>query len=257
IECSHFAEGTAYLTIDRHRNDDRKPYVFKTTTYGVKWENITSNLPASGSVHVIREDPRNKDLLYVGTEFGLFLSLDGGKHWHKHGGLPTVAVHDLLVHPRDRELVVATHGRGIWIVDVAPLQELTAKVLAGDSHLFGVKSAVAFRQRSSRGWDASRSFIGTNPPYGAIIYYYLKSSYKPGNPFGDPQVVITDSLGKKVVELKPPEAERGKAGLYRVVWDLRGSGVLALELVPPGDYVATLHAGGQTYQQRIRVEADE
>jgi len=91
IECSHFDEATAYLTIDRHRNGDRKPYVFKTTNYGGKWYNITADLPANGSVHVIREDSHNRDLLYAGTEFGLFLSLDGGATWHKHRGLPTVA----------------------------------------------------------------------------------------------------------------------------------------------------------------------
>lgn len=124
IQCSPFAEGTAYLSLDRHRNDDRKPYVFKTEDGGKSWKSITANLPAEGSVHVIRADPRNRDLLFVGTEFGLFMSQDAGGSWHRFGkGLPTVAVHDLAIHPRDRELVIATHGRGIYIVDIAPLEQ--------------------------------------------------------------------------------------------------------------------------------------
>ena len=133
----HFAEGTAYLSIDRHRNDYRAPYVFKTTDYGETWQSLVNNLPPAGPVHVIRADARNRNLLYVGTEFGLFLSLDGGASWQRQThGLPTVPVHDVVVHPRDRELVIGTHGRGIYIMDVAPLQELTAKVLeTGDGKL--------------------------------------------------------------------------------------------------------------------------
>src|SRR5262249_18069321 len=126
VECSRFAEGTAYVTIDRHRHDDRAPYVFKTTDHGATCQSLAANLPRGGPVHVIREDPRNRTLLYLGTEFALFFSLDGGKQWRRLlGGFPTVAVHDLVVHPRDRELVIATHGRGVYVLDVAPLQELT------------------------------------------------------------------------------------------------------------------------------------
>src|SRR5262249_34523655 len=114
IEASHFAEGTAYLAIDRHRNDDRRPYVFRTIDYGASWQNITKDLPADGPVLVIREDPRNKDLLFAGTEFGLFVSLDAGSSWQRFkAGLPAVAVHDLVIHPRDRDLVIGTHGRSI------------------------------------------------------------------------------------------------------------------------------------------------
>src|SRR5262249_29158812 len=118
IECSPFAEGTAFLAIDRHRHDDRAPYLFKTEDYGASWQAITANLPAEGHVHVLRCDPVNRNLLYAGTEFGLFLSLDGGASWHpfRHG-LPTVAVHDLAIHARERELVIGTHGRGLYIMD--------------------------------------------------------------------------------------------------------------------------------------------
>jgi photosystem II stability/assembly factor-like uncharacterized protein len=255
IECSHFDEGTAYLTLDRHRNDDRRPYVFRTTDHGVSWEDISANLPASGCVHVIREDPRNRDLLYAGTEFGLFISLNAGKTWHKHRGLPTVAVHDLVIHPRDRELVIATHGRGIWIMDVAPLQDLTAKVLAGDAFLCPPKTVVAYRPRTGRTWEGGRAFLGTNPPYGVCLFFYLKSPRKAGA--AEPRVVITDSLGKKVTELKPADKDAGQSGLYRLVWDLRAGSPFPLEVAPPGEYVATLTVDGQTYQQRIRIEAEE
>lgn len=120
IEPSRYAEGTAYLAIDRHRNDDQAPYLFRTTDYGATWQSLVNNLPANGSVHVIREDPRNKDLLYVGTEFALFASLDSGASWHRlRNGLPTIPIHDLFIHPRDRELVIGTHGRSIYVMDVA------------------------------------------------------------------------------------------------------------------------------------------
>jgi photosystem II stability/assembly factor-like uncharacterized protein len=254
LECSRFAEGTAYLTIDRHRNDDRRPYVFKTTDFGATWQNITNNLPGSGCVHVVREDPQNKELLYVGTEFGLFLSLDAGTTWHRHSGLPTVAVHDLVIHPRDRELVIATHGRGIWVMNVAPLQELTAEVRASAAHLFTVKAAVAVRPRGGRTWDASRTFLGSNPPFGARLYYYLKSAQFEGT--SAPRVVISDSLGKKIMELAIPAQGGTRAGLHMLVWGL-SSDLLGAELVPPGDYVATLQVAGKSYQQRIRVEAEE
>src|SRR5262249_41039757 len=108
IECSPHAEGTAFVAIDRHRNDDRRPYLFKTTDHGETWTPLANNLPESGHVHVVRVDPRNPALLYAGTEFGLFVSPDGGKVWQRvRNGLPTVAVQDLVVHPRDRELVIA------------------------------------------------------------------------------------------------------------------------------------------------------
>ena len=120
----------AYVAVDGHRSDDLKPYVFVTRDYGKTWRASAANLPPSGNVQVVREDPRNKDLLFVGTEFGLFVSLDGGKNWQKFmNNLPTVRVDDILVHPRDNDLIVATHGRSVWIADdITPLQQLTPAV---------------------------------------------------------------------------------------------------------------------------------
>ena len=128
IDASHFDPAAAYVSVDGHRSDDLKPYVFVTHDYGASFQAIANNLPASGNVQVIREDPKNKDLLYVGTEFGLFVSLNGGKEWQKFmNGYPTVRTDDILVHPRDNDLIVATHGRSVWIADdITPLQQLTA-----------------------------------------------------------------------------------------------------------------------------------
>ena len=112
IEPSHFDPGTAYVALDNHRNDDWKPYLFKTTDFGKTWTNVTGNLPAKGNINALREDFDNPNLLFVGTEFALFVTVDGGKDWKKFmTGLPSVRVDDILIHPRDRDLIVATHGR--------------------------------------------------------------------------------------------------------------------------------------------------
>ena len=126
IEPSHFDPATAYVAVDNHRNDDWKPYLFKTTDYGKTWVNVASNLPAKGNINALREDYDNPNLLFVGTEFGLYVTLDGGKEWKKFmTNLPSVRVDDILIHPRDRDLIVATHGRSIWIADdITPLEQL-------------------------------------------------------------------------------------------------------------------------------------
>ena len=182
IECSHFAEGTAYLTIDRHRNDDLKPYLFKTTDYGTTWKSLANNLPPEAPVHVIRESSKNKELLFAGTENGLFISQDGGQKWqHFTNGLPpAVIVHDLVIHPRDRELVIGTHARSIYIVDIVPLEEMNEKAVAAAAHLFDIKPATAFqpkpRDTPSAPAGVMRQYLADNPPFGATIYYHLKDS---------------------------------------------------------------------------------
>jgi len=246
LECSRFDEGTAYLSLDRHRNDDRKPYLYRTADRGKTWTAIAANLPAEGPIHVIRADPRNRDLLFVGTEFGLFVSLDAGRKWHRLGkGLPTVAVHDLAIHPRDRDLVVATHGRGIYIVDVAPLQELTAQVLAAPVYLFEVKPTTAFMVQMGKRFSAGKNYLAPNPEYGAAIWYWLKERVEqPGT------LTITDAAGKQVLQTQV----KGEPGLHRFRWPLlRGMGREAA-LVAPGEYRAVLTLGGQTLMRKVRVE---
>ncbi|GAG05671.1 unnamed protein product, partial [marine sediment metagenome] len=138
VEASRFKKGTAYLTFDGHRSDKFKPWVFKTTDYGKTWTSISNNIPDGHSVYVIKEDLKNPDLLFVGTEFAVFYSINGGRTWTKlNNNMPTVAVHDLVIHPRDNDLIAGTHGRGIWILDdITPLQQATKKVLEADAHLF-------------------------------------------------------------------------------------------------------------------------
>ena len=246
VECSPFAEGTAYLSLDRHRRDDRAPYLFRTTDFGATWVSVRGDLPGGAPVHVVRADPGNRELLYAGTERGLWASADGGRHWHPLGrGLPPAAVHDLVVHPRERELVVATHGRGLFVVDVAPLQQATARALAAPLTLFEVKPAGAFRPHGTRGTGRGKHFLAPNPPYGASVYFWL------GEPPPEPaRVTVTDALGNPVAELKGGAGP----GLQRVVWDLRGPGDTP---APPGEYVVRVRAGGLTRARPFRVEAEE
>lgn len=246
IEPSRWSEGTAFMTIDRHRNGDRAPYLFKTIDHGNSWVPLTGNLPPNGPLHAFREDLRNKDLLYVGTEYGLFVSMDAGVTWHRQKNLPTVPVHDLVVHPRERELVIGTHGRGIWIMDVVPLQDFSSKVQETPAHLFEVKPANAFRRRALTDLGI-KAFTGENPPYGASIYLYLA---KPGAP----EVTIQDAAGKKVLELKASK----EAGLQRLGWNLNKSGSTALLFnpVPSGEYTVTVKLGDFEQSRRFRVQVD-
>ena len=258
IEPSHFDERTVYVTIDRHRNDDYRPYVFKSTNRGETWKDITSNLPSNGSVHVIREDRKNRNLLFVGTEFGLFVSLDVGEHWEQlKGGLPTVAVYDCVIHPRDQDLVIATHGRGMYVVNIAPLQQLTGDVLRAKAALFDPPPAMAHAVLSYQSGPAPRRFAAPNPPYGATISYYLGERLEQ-----TAKVTILDALGKELQEL----VGKDEPGIHHVQWDLRprltaspagGRRGNIGAPVPPGDYVVKLTAGGVTQLKRLRVEAED
>ncbi len=252
IECSHFDEGTAYLALDRHRQDDRHPYLFKTTDYGRSWKPLGAGLPDDAPVQVVREDPGNRELLFVGTEFGLFLSLDGGAHWQPfHKEFPAVPVYDLVVHPRDRQLVIATHGRGIYVLDVEPLEELTTEAMSKPVHLCEVRPAVLVHYRPSRNLSGGKIYNAPNPPYGAVIWYHLAEK-----PAGTLQIVVTDSQGKSVAVLKAA----GDPGLHQVVWDLRALASEAVEppLVKPGEYEVRLQAGERILAKRkCKVEADE
>jgi photosystem II stability/assembly factor-like uncharacterized protein len=250
IACSPFAEGTAYLAIDRHRLDDRAPYVWVTSDYGSTWKSLSANLPGTGPVRVIRADPRNPRLLYLGTEFGLYLSLDSGGRWLRVGHhFPTVAVHDLVVHARERELVIATHGRSLYILDIAPLQEFSRAVLAADVHFFDVKPATLFPYPSRRDPIGGKTFVGQNPPFGATLSYYLRL------PLANPaRITVTDLSGNKLRTLNGSK----EAGLHCPTWDLsrivwRGLNA-SHEKVASGQYLAVLEAGDQRCKQKITVE---
>ena len=180
IDASHFDMATAYVAVDGHRSDDLKPYIFVTHDYGKTFQNIAGTLPQYGNVQVVKEDPKNKNLLYAGTEFGMFISLDAGAHWEKFmTNYPTVRTDDILIHPRDGDVIVATHGRSLWIADdVTPLQQFTPAVASEDVHLFDVRSAIAylFDYRTDADVGGDHRFEGENAPRGTAISYYLKSA---------------------------------------------------------------------------------
>ena len=177
IEASKHAKGRAYVTFDNHRFDDNSPYVYVTENYGETWNNITSNLPKDYSVYVIKEDPINPNLLFVGTEESVYFSYDKGLSWAKLGSqLPTVAIHDLVIHPRDGDLIVGTHGRSIWILDdISPLRNLTAD---NKTRLFDTRKSTQWIRINTGRKQPYFEFRGKNPPYGAIINFFSNSNQK-------------------------------------------------------------------------------
>ena len=218
VEPSHYDAGTCYVTLDGHRTDDHNPYVFKTTDFGETWTSIASNLP-QGNVNVIREDPKNRSLLYLGTEYGFYVSLNGGQEWKRFmNGLPTVRIDDMLVHPRDNDLILGTHGRSIYVMDdITALQQMSDTTTASDAALFDIRPSVAWATDIQKAVlvEGAKFFRGQNPPQGSAISYWLKS--QPGS---DVRVTISDVTGREIRSLLGTR----NAGLNRVQWDLRASG---------------------------------
>ena len=214
VEPSHFDAGTCYVTFDGHRTDDHKPYVYVTRDYGATWTPISGNLPV-GNVNVIREDPKNPNLLYLGTEYAFYISLNGGKEWKRFmTGLPTVRIDDILVHPRDNDLIVGTHGRSIWIIDdITPLQQLSDAIVGSDAHLFPPRAATRWVSDTqlANGLGAAKHFRGQNPQGGTAISYYLKSA-----PAGDVKITVSTVSGQVVREMEGTK----NAGINRVQWNL-------------------------------------
>lgn len=263
VEASHFDEGTAFATFDRHRMDDNKPYLFKTTDHGKTWKPLHDGLPKVGYLHVVREDPVNPDLLYVGSEFGLFLSFDSGESWMAYkNDFPTIAVRDIQIHPREMDLLVGTHGRGLWVLDdMTPVQKLTPEVLASDFTLFKTRDAVLYSYRGNSMYSGPHDFRGPNPPMGAMITYYLRE--KPGAR-DKVTLAVKDSSGQTVTELR---ATKNK-GLNRVLWSLRQAGQAGEDegrsrfrrfsggpYVLPGEYRIELDVNGAQQSKALAVKA--
>jgi photosystem II stability/assembly factor-like uncharacterized protein len=217
VEASHFDPGTCYVTFDGHRSNDFHPYVFKTADYGKTWTNITNNIPEGQPVYVIREDLKNKNLLFLGTEFSAYFSRDGGATWGRLSlNMPTVAVHDLLIQSRDNDLIAATHGRGIWILDdITALRGATDKVLGQEAFLFDTnKPGTRWLSIGRGGYGRGDLFFkGENPPFGALIHVYMMA--KPEKPA---TLEISDPLGSLQTTYILDDAD---AGINRVAWDLR------------------------------------
>jgi photosystem II stability/assembly factor-like uncharacterized protein len=270
VEPSWTDPATAYCAFDRHMFDDLKPYVFKTKDFGKTWVNITGNLPDKAHVWVVREDLENPSLIFVGTELGLFASFVGGNDWVSLRGknLPTVAVRDILIHLRENDLVLGTHGRGLWILDdITPLQQISPAVLSQAVGLFDIRPAVRCTTLATRYGIGDANFQGRNPAYGAIITYYLKDKPEKATTI---KLEVMDASNKVIRTLtRIPE----EAGLNRTSWDLRGdgprprSGAEAGEeedfrpglrgvQVPPGTYTVRLTAGVQSLTKTFEVKLD-
>lgn len=230
VEPSHRDSATIYVTFDNHRRNDFKPYVFMSTDFGKTFRSIAANLPASdrpASTYVVREDLVNPNLLYVGTETGVFASLNKGQNWFPMAsGLPTVPVYDLKIHPRDRELIAGTHGRAVMVLDVAPLQQMTASTLSASSHLF--EPAVAFeygQMIAPSETRAQRMWKSDGGPSGAVISYRLAAPVA-----GPVRLMIVNTAGDTIARL----AGTNVAGVNRVEWNLRATGDQGVALAGRG-----------------------
>jgi len=264
VEASYFDEATAYASLDCHRDNDLRPYLYMTRDFGESWTSITSDLPSFGNVNVVKQDPRNARVLYVGTEFGFYVSIDEGGSWRQlMTGLPTVRVDDVVVHPRDGDLVLGTHGRGALIMDdITPLQQMTDDVLSSEVHLFEPREAVRWRvdARLARGSTGVKKFYGRNPQPGTAIYYYLSQPAR-----GAVRITVRDAVTGEVFR----EMEgSGEAGLNRVQWDLRGErppagasgggrgGPPPAPLADVGSYRVVLSVNGREFAQVVVVAED-
>ena len=264
VEAGRFEPGTAYAAFDRHTFGDMTPWVYRTRDFGKSWTRIAGQSgPVRGYAHVIKEDTAKKELLFLGTELGLFISVDGGKAWaeFRGGDFPRVAVRDLQIHPRDGDLILATHGRGIWIVDdLSPLRALSADVLGPDV-AFLPGRPVQERMGAGGGWsEGDATFVGENPVGGATITYYQRARHL----YGPIEIDVLDGQGKLIdtipattrrglnrvswtMQLKPP---RVPAAATVSNWGSRGPRVM------PGTYTARLRKAGKSVESRIEVALD-
>ncbi len=269
IEPSITSAGLAYCAFDRHMLDDYHPYIYRTTDFGLTWIDLTGNLPDNAHVWVVREDPKNPRILYAGTELGLFVTFNRGEEWIKlhMQNLPVVAVHDILVHPRDNDLILGTHGRSLWILDgISFLQEIAPEQLVQEAYIFTMEPALRFGTKFTRYGVGDRVFRGPNPPYGAQITYYLKE--KPAEDFPVALEIMSDV--RKVIR-RLTDIPRN-AGLNRTSWDLRLDGPRPRRKdepdrispfrgptgpqVLPGDYTVRLIVGEQSFEKPLRVRID-
>jgi photosystem II stability/assembly factor-like uncharacterized protein len=280
IEASRYDAGKAYITVDFHQMNNRDPFVYKTSDYGKTWTLITNGIPHSplSYAHCVREDPVRKGLLYLGTENALYVSFDDGDNWQPlQSGLPHAPVYWMTVQERFHDLALATYGRGFWILDdISPLQQMTPEVRASDAHLFAPRDAYRFRNVTEPASATYDPTAGHNPPFGAVINYYLKSATKDAV-----KIEIADAGGKTVRTFDGTK----NAGVNRVWWDmrfdpgkqfrLRTSPLYAPEvtvgpegwrpapgvepvglLATPGTYTVKLLAGGKEYTQKLRILKD-
>ena len=263
IHASEHNAGTAIIVVDQHRMNDFRPYIFMTEDFGKSWKKITSNLPSNDYVKVVRQDPHNPNLLFAGMEHGVFASWNLGKSWEKiNNNLPNVSVRDLRIQARDRDLVVATHGRGVFILDdIRPIEELKNSI-GKPIHLFPIREATLWNMYWRIENLGDRTYAAKNPEYGTYINFSLQKDAKsPVN------INILDKNGSLVTSLEMKDA---KKGVNRVVWDLGYDAAVTLEnkieegfssneirpKVVPGEYTARINFEGLKLEEKITVVGD-
>jgi len=258
---THFA-GTMYVAINNYRNDDFTNYIYKTTDFGQTWNSIAGDLPKDRVARTLREDPKNPNLLYLGTELGLFISINSGENWVElKNNMPTLAFNDLVIHPRDNDLILATHGRGVWVLDnLNSLQELTPKMLNQDAALFNIPTGVMINYSNTGAHTGDMYYRGENPQYGALIDFYLKSAVNKA----DISLSILDMDGNEINSVKVDTT----AGIHRSAWNMtyasnqptmrfgNRSFTPSGPRVVPGLYTARLTVNGKIMEQQFNVEDD-
>jgi photosystem II stability/assembly factor-like uncharacterized protein len=285
IEASHFNVNEAYAAVERHQLSDYEPHIYRTLDSGKTWTEITRGLPAGVYVQTVKEDPSRQGMLFTGTERTVFVSFDDGDHWQSlQLNLPPASVRDLVIHNDD--LIVATHGRGFWVIDnITPLQQSTTDVAKANAHLFQPADTYLLTPGNDNGTPMPRDEpIAENPPYGATIDYYLKANTSSPltieilDPAGElirkyssedkATPVNPDSLNIPAFWVRTPEPLSTTAGTHRWIWDLRptppprpaggggGGGRRGAELVLPGAYTVRLTVNGKSYTQPLLVKMD-
>ncbi|MEW5984175.1 MAG: glycosyl hydrolase [Acidobacteriota bacterium] len=263
IEAGHASAGTAYVTLDGHMTGDMKAYLFVTRDFGRTWTSLATP-DVAGYAHVVKEDPVNPDLLFLGTEFGLWISVDGGRQWGQFkGNLPNVAVRDLAIHPRDHDLIVATHGRGLYVVDdITPLRSLTARVVESEVAFLPSRPSPMVMPTFEFGFNGDAEFVGASPAEAGVITYYLKKRHM----FGDLKLEVYDGQGARLATI-----DGGKRrGINRVQWPMRsraprnapGAGAISSIFsllgprVLPGTYTVRMIKGKEAFASTLTLVAE-
>jgi photosystem II stability/assembly factor-like uncharacterized protein len=261
VEASRHAAAAAYVTVDAHMFGDMRPYVYRTRDYGATWEALAAE-PMKGYAHVVREDVVKPDLLFVGTELGLWVTIDGGKQWAQFtGNLPNVAVRDIAIHPRDHAAVVATHGRGIYLIDdLTALRQLTQEVLESKFRVLESAPAPVRTAVPPQSYGGGDEFVGLNPQEAAHVVYWLKERHM----IGDFKIEVLGPSGEVITSLSPGT----RRGVNRVAWPMRlrpprvprsGTllgGLLTGPAAPEGTYTARLTKDGEMLTAQLRLVAD-
>ncbi len=260
ITTSQHKPGTAFVTLDGHRSGDMRTYLFRTDDFGQHWQALPSQ-GVAGYAWVLKQDPVNENLLFLGTEKGLYLSLDGGAHWARFKeNLPPVAVHDLVIHPTEHDVILATHGRGVYILDdITPIRALTADTLAQEVVMLPSRPAVQMEGGALQSFAGGEDFIGENPEEAAVISYYLKKRHL----FGDMKLEVRDANGQLITTL----AAGKRRGINRVAWPMRlkppkypPSTALVPGMVgprvPEGKYQVRLIKGDKTLESSVELVPD-